>query len=520
MINLALVVALIKKLAPAADPETIVSAVDDWLESHPEATTTVQDGSITTAKLATDVASLLTGMQAEISSLQIQKPLANIYTAQDAADIMDGYILKRGVPQTQYGSSYYVTDFIPVSGGDTLDTNFVPWGNADDIYRAAEYDTGKEYIKVISSFPHKLSDNAAFIRLSVKKSEYGGTAAAALDYINSNFLLSNGETVEYTGIDETKNIFMSGELADKASTYFVDASTDELLIVSKMPGRNDKDVGLKMKTFTNNNSFQFCSFGTIENDSPYTSNKPSAYVQYMSTSEDFFGPIVAYAENNIDGDSPNDGHFTGGMHKWNGYNTARRTALDIYFDGRKAPGFVGYCKTIDIVIIQNLQVSNTLKNDGTGREAITEITKLHFENGVIYTETLFKALEPVDIQTFYFMQGNHKATGMGSGGIRYIGGEANRGINSMDEASNSGDMHARIMRMLSDTIQMDIEIDDFDIGKFEHSDAQTASAFVNVYDGYAKCYFNAIRATTENRLHLDTGDACVARGSIKLGIFE
>lgn len=38
--------------APAIDPEDIADAVDDWLDEHPEATTTVQDGSITKAKLA------------------------------------------------------------------------------------------------------------------------------------------------------------------------------------------------------------------------------------------------------------------------------------------------------------------------------------------------------------------------------------------------------------------------------------------------------------------------------------
>ena len=40
---------------PTIDPEDIAEAVDDWLDEHPEATTTVQDGSITGAKLATDL---------------------------------------------------------------------------------------------------------------------------------------------------------------------------------------------------------------------------------------------------------------------------------------------------------------------------------------------------------------------------------------------------------------------------------------------------------------------------------
>lgn len=41
------------------DPAVIEAAVRDWLDDHPEATTTVADGSITTAKFASDVFSVL-----------------------------------------------------------------------------------------------------------------------------------------------------------------------------------------------------------------------------------------------------------------------------------------------------------------------------------------------------------------------------------------------------------------------------------------------------------------------------
>lgn len=44
-------IALIKALAPKMDPTIIEQAVADWLEDHPEATTTVEDGAITKAKL-------------------------------------------------------------------------------------------------------------------------------------------------------------------------------------------------------------------------------------------------------------------------------------------------------------------------------------------------------------------------------------------------------------------------------------------------------------------------------------
>ena len=49
------IVALIKALSANVDPAVIESAVSDWLNDHPEATTTVEDGSITKAKLDSDL---------------------------------------------------------------------------------------------------------------------------------------------------------------------------------------------------------------------------------------------------------------------------------------------------------------------------------------------------------------------------------------------------------------------------------------------------------------------------------
>lgn len=56
MITTGKVVALIQAMGGGADPAVIESAVQDWLDDHPEATTTVADGSITEQKLAAAVA--------------------------------------------------------------------------------------------------------------------------------------------------------------------------------------------------------------------------------------------------------------------------------------------------------------------------------------------------------------------------------------------------------------------------------------------------------------------------------
>ena len=60
-------IALIKALG--GSNETITQAVNDWLDEHPEATTTVQDGSITEAKLAEALAAKINGMGEAIAAL-------------------------------------------------------------------------------------------------------------------------------------------------------------------------------------------------------------------------------------------------------------------------------------------------------------------------------------------------------------------------------------------------------------------------------------------------------------------
>lgn len=92
--NIATVVGLIKSLAPGVDPADVEQAVSDWLNDHPEATTTVEDGSITEEKLAQDVLADL----AEIEELKeaIEK-LPDIETPEETdADLFicdeNGYV--------------------------------------------------------------------------------------------------------------------------------------------------------------------------------------------------------------------------------------------------------------------------------------------------------------------------------------------------------------------------------------------------------------------------------------------
>ena len=57
-VDIGTVIGLIKGLSPKPDAATIEAAVSDWLDEHPEATTTVEDGAISYAKLDSSLQSV------------------------------------------------------------------------------------------------------------------------------------------------------------------------------------------------------------------------------------------------------------------------------------------------------------------------------------------------------------------------------------------------------------------------------------------------------------------------------
>ena len=113
-------------------------AVDTWLEDHPEATTTVQDGSITEEKLASDVLAKFTDIETEVNGLgteteKIKNATVSDNVVQKETDItsdqtwhtgqyvnLDGY--------TGTSSSYNRTDKISVNEGDKfINKGYANW---------------------------------------------------------------------------------------------------------------------------------------------------------------------------------------------------------------------------------------------------------------------------------------------------------------------------------------------------------------------------------------------------------
>lgn len=127
MLDMGLVRSLIRKYAPGASPESIAQAVDDWLDDHPEATTTVEDGSITEEKLASDVLADLAEIE-ELKEAIVPLPTTDDSTATgidlDVSDedgnvilrLKDGHIQTKEFDSTDFRKEKVVT--VKKSGGD------------------------------------------------------------------------------------------------------------------------------------------------------------------------------------------------------------------------------------------------------------------------------------------------------------------------------------------------------------------------------------------------------------------
>ena len=107
MAKMGAIVGLIEALG-SPDPTVIQGAVNDWLDDHPEATTTVEDGSITKAKLD----SSLQGTVDDVGKLKSEMSAMNTATASDVGKALSPKTITSGV----------VTEwqYVEVGGGGDL----------------------------------------------------------------------------------------------------------------------------------------------------------------------------------------------------------------------------------------------------------------------------------------------------------------------------------------------------------------------------------------------------------------
>ena len=213
MAGIGATVALIKALAPKADPAVIEQAVQDWLDDHPEATTTVEDGSISYEKLDTDIKKAVDDAEnaaEEIDGLTEDVHSKNLYN-QAACNPQNGkwYNLTDG--SVEDSANYAITGKIPVEAN----TQYIFHNNSLAKVKRVHYfkgDSGETYIS------KETLDNAAF------------TTPAQCTFIGISLFAASHTTEAYTAAMAVA-MLEKGEVASDYVPYSVTkkVKTDRLV---------------------------------------------------------------------------------------------------------------------------------------------------------------------------------------------------------------------------------------------------------------------------------------------------
>lgn len=141
MENVGLMAALAGAMTKAPTAEQVTTAVDAWLDDHPEATTTVQDSSITRAKLDADLKEKTDKAQHvdDLYYVTMSDNLANPST------IVTGSLNNDGTVDSS-ATSYITSDFIEIE--ENTDYTVSCWATTIKTSRKhlALYDQDKQYI--------------------------------------------------------------------------------------------------------------------------------------------------------------------------------------------------------------------------------------------------------------------------------------------------------------------------------------------------------------------------------------
>lgn len=210
-------IAIAKKNKPT--PEQVESAVNTWLDDHPEATTTVEDGSITMAKLD----GIVRGAVEDVADLKSAISNSGLVIETDAEFSVTGKYLQPSNGKTGNASTSVITDFIPITG-QTIKYNL--WGNTATAL-ICFYTTNAE-----SGFISAISGDAQTAAMKTGEVEVPATAtyyrAAAWDYATRTGQYATQVKVNsLDDFDERLND-LTDELSDAESD--IQSNTDALTL--------------------------------------------------------------------------------------------------------------------------------------------------------------------------------------------------------------------------------------------------------------------------------------------------
>ena len=227
---------------------------------------------------------------------------------------------------------------------------------------------------------------------------------------------------------------------------------------------------------------------------------------------DWISPYVVFASNNEDGDFPKGttSYFSGGCHGYKQLSTgvtpsARCIDYKSYVDGKViGKGSSLYGKEIKLVWKNLIQASNTMKEDGNGREVIEEIVTCIITGKKdidFIIETI--ALEDVEICNHYGLQSINASF---KGKVIYKGSKTSE--YGFDEISHANCADCKSISFKNDEYEFTVSTND----DFEYNRLKKGQYNV-FYTNVKKSYFCAILAPKSDPVILKKGESIVFEGS-------
>lgn len=189
------VVGLIQALAPAMDVGAIQTAVTSWLNNHPEATTTVTDGSITEAKLAAAVAQklgLVTQLSDEIDNIVEEKHTDLLY----GRTAHEKWFIDPSNGEGRTLASFYSYEDIPIPAGTKL---LFPYNNFSEYkyVRSVCFFSDSAFISGVSGDSSQIVNGIPVPASATKVSCSLTVAGAGYDGTHYLSLVPEGDVVSY-----------------------------------------------------------------------------------------------------------------------------------------------------------------------------------------------------------------------------------------------------------------------------------------------------------------------------------
>ena len=440
------------------NPGEIEAAVDAWLDAHPEATTTVEDGSISRAKLDNDLKAKTDEVEALWSALNAR--IAE--TEEDDADLYladaNGHVVAQfsgGNIQTKHFDSSHIGNLSELETAEK--TNIV------DAINEVNGKSPANVPKVASTTEDDSLDITDQLGYSLVRFKDGGIRTKRFD----SALLPH--PIEYR---------FSGN--DLLLAYGYNSAYDAVAVLNA--GRA-------------NDLFDFSAFRLKPKGTPLREYETSDLLTVWSSGTDMHSPFQFLVTVNADGyySGATDPSFTGGNHtvEINGsqIKSASSAYVRYFADGKPVSSGYGTCDRFEIRWANNVQAYNCVKADGTGRTSLIEYHDMIFD-GIRFTEEIMlMPTEEIKMSLWYGLQ--TVSWGSAYTSVRFRDG-ANRGVYTpLDSDIKSGNAETSAIIQAGQEHSLESAVDlTCDLGKRPYY-AGDSGAFMS--NGAGKSYFTIIR---------------------------